>query len=144
MKALALAMIVFLLGHHTHETAPKLADAIDTVCDGDVECVLDAVATCYVETRCQMHLCERNGCGPFQQLARYADHPALVDLSNNLRRVRLAESPRIAAEQWKIKRDKYKARHGDAWPRRYNGSDRAEQYLEHWNRIRARAEVLAK
>ena len=137
----ALVLILSLLGAHTHETAPELADAIDTVCEGDRECVLDAVATCYVETRCQMHLCGSNGCGPFQQLARYVDHPSLVGYTNNTRRVLLAESPRFAAEQWKIKRDKYKARHGDAWPRRYNGSDRAEEYLQHWRRVRARAEA---
>lgn len=136
----ALALIIALLGHHTHDTAPELADAIDAVCDGDRDCTLDAVATCYVETRCQMHLCERNGCGPFQQLARYVDHPAIVGMSNSGRRAVLASDPQIAAEQWLIKRDKYRARHGDTWPRRYNGSDRAEQYLQHWNRIRARAE----
>lgn len=138
----ALALIIALLGHHTHETAPELAGAIDAVCDGDRECLLDAVATCYVETRCQMHLCSNrsSACGPFQQLARYADHDALIDLTNNARRVILAEDPQIAAEQWKIKRDKYKARHGNMWPRRYNGGARAEQYLQHWNRIRARAE----
>lgn len=136
----ALALILFLLGHHTHETAPELADAIDAVCEGDRECLLDAVATCYVETRCQMSLCERNGCGPFQQLARYADHGALTPLDNAGRREVLANDPQVAAEQWKIKRDKYRARHGDTWPRRYNGSARAEQYLEHWNRVRARAE----
>lgn len=136
----ALALIIALLGHHTHDTAPELADAIDAVCDGDRECVLDAVATCYVETRCQMHLCERNGCGPFQQLARYADHDALIGMTNSERRAILAEDPRIAAEQWKIKRDKYRARHGEMWPRRYNGSENRERYLQHWNRVRARAE----
>lgn len=136
----ALVLIIALLGHHAHETAPELADAIDAVCDEDRECVLDAVATCFVETRCQMHLCARNGCGPFQQLARYADHDALISVTHSARRVMLASDPQIAAEQWKIKRDKYKARHGIMWPRRYNGSERAEQYLQHWLRVRARAE----
>lgn len=138
----ALALIIALLGAHTHETAPELATAIDEVCAEDRACLLDAVATCYVETRCQMHLCARNGCGPFQQLARYVDHPELVGMTHSGRRAVLASDPQIAAEQWLIKRDKYRARHGAAWPRRYNGSDRAEQYLEHWNRVRARAEAV--
>lgn len=137
----ALPLIIALLGPHVHESAPELATAIDAVCaDRSPACVLDAVATCYVETRCQMHLCGRNGCGPFQQLARYADHESLVGMTNSGRRAVLASDPQIAAEQWLIKRDKYRARHGETWPRRYNGSDRAEQYLQHWRRVRARAE----
>lgn len=136
----ALTLIIALLGHHTHDTAPELAGAIDAVCDGSDRCVLDAVATCYVETRCQMHLCERNGCGPFQQLARYADHRELTPHDNAGRRRILEADPRVAAEQWKIKRDKYRARWGARWPWRYNGSARAEQYQQHWMRVRARAE----
>lgn len=140
----ALTLIIALLGHHTHSTAPELGEAIDTVCAGDRDCILDAVATCYMETRCRVGICREGGsdCGPFQQIARYADHPALVGMSNGGRMAVLRDDVQVATEQWKIKRDKYKARHGDRWPYRYNGSPRAEQYLEHWERVRARAEGL--
>lgn len=136
----AFALILALLGHHTHHTAERLGAAIDAVCDGDRDCVLDAVATCYVETRCQMGLCGSNGCGPFQQLARYADHDALAAMTITDRRAALENNATIAAEQWLIKRNKYRQRWGDRWPWRYNGSDNAERYFNHWTRVRARME----
>lgn len=115
-----------------------LADSIDRYCD-DLECRADAVATCYVETRCQLGHCGRNGCGPFQQLARYADDiPELVPLTNPERRELLNSCTDIATRQYLAVMQRYRARHGAAWPRRYNGSERKEQYLEHWLRIRAR------
>lgn len=118
---------------------PDLADAIDRVCGPSSACRADAVATCYVETRCQTHHCGRNGCGPFQQLARYADDvPELEGLSYEERRALLVSDPVIAAAQWKAVKDRYEARHGNRWPHRYNGSPNADRYLEQWTAIRAR------
>lgn len=116
-----------------------LADAIDRVCP-DLACRMDAVTTCYLESRCQMNICRKGGtdCGPFQQIARYADHPELEGLSTREIMERLNTDPVLATEQWLRKRDRYARTHGDAWPRRYNGSARAEQYLINWRRVRAR------
>lgn len=136
----AYLLILALLGPHTHATAGELGAAIDAVCACDHECTLDAVATCYMETRCQLGLCGRNGCGPFQQLPRYVSHEALVGMGDSGRRAALRDDAQLAAEQWKLKRDRYKARFGARWPARYNGSARAEQYLDNWTRVRARAE----
>ena len=115
-----------------------LADAIDRHCD-DVACRADAVATCYVETRCQLGHCGSNGCGPFQQLGRYADDiPELVELTIPERRELLNTCPDTAMRQYLAVMTRYRSRYGDRWPRRYNGSARADAYLEHWWTIRRR------
>lgn len=138
----SLTLILALLGPHTHPTAPEVAEAIDTVCAGDRDCTLDAVATCWMETRCRMHVCREGGtdCGPFQQLARYADHPELVTLSTADRMHVLNTNALIAAEQWLRKRARYTATHGARWPERYNGGPHKARYLERWRRVRTRAE----
>lgn len=139
----ALPLIIALLGAHTHATAPELAEAIDLVCDGDRECVMDAVATCYVETRCQLGHCGRNGCGPFQQLARYADDtPELVPLTHAERREALNGCAVTATRQWLAVRDRYAARWGGRWPWRYNGSANAERYNADWWTVRRRMERM--
>lgn len=117
---------------------PELAAAIDTVCP-DLSCRKDAVATCYVETRCQTQHCERNGCGPYQQLARYADDiPELEAATIDERRRLLVSDPVIATRQWLAVMQRYKRRWGDRWPWRYNGSSNAERYNDFWWSIRRR------
>lgn len=123
---------------------PELAAAIDQVCT-DLACRKDAVATCYVETRCQTHHCARNGCGPYQQLGRYADDiPELEPLDIAERRRLLVEDPVIATKQWHAVMTRYRQRFGERWPWRYNGSDNAERYLENWWNIRNRLTRAAK
>lgn len=118
---------------------PELAAAIDHVCP-DAGCRADAVATCYVETRCQLGHCGASGCGPYQQLARYADDvPELVDLSHAERRHLLDTCPVTATRQWLAVMTRYRARHGDRWPRRYNGHpEHRDAYQAQWWRVRGR------
>lgn len=128
-------IIAAMLGHHTHATSHDIADAIDTVCDGDRECQLDAVATCYRESRCRMGLCESNGCGPFQQLARYA-HETPGDHAE--RRRLLANDALAATKQWHATRERYRARHGDEWIYRYCGRrPMCTGYVQRWKKTRA-------
>lgn len=132
MTAAELMLSLALAVHH------ELASAIDEVCP-DLSCRKDAVATCYVETRCQTHHCARNGCGPYQQLGRYADDiPELVELDVSERRRLLVEDPVVATRQWLAVMTRYRARWGDRWPWRYNGSDNAERYHDHWWQVRRR------
>lgn len=113
---------------------PELARAISDHCGLDDACMLDALATCWVESRCQMAphgLDSPRECGPFQQVRRYADYegrPADDDAACH----ELRTSPETAVRQWRVKRDRYSARHGRNWPRRYNGSHRAEAYQVHF------------
>lgn len=118
---------------------PELADAIDRVCGESISCRADAVTTCWIETRCQTHHCGRNGCGPYQQLARYADDvDELVSMTLDERRQALVSDPELATRQWLAVMTRYEKRWGDRWPWRYNGSEHAERYQQRWQMIRLR------
>lgn len=129
MTALAL-LLVMLAPHHVDDDTRDLMTAIDHLCETP-RCVADAVTTCYIETRCRMGICCSHGCGPYQQLPRYAS----VDGAT---RETLPVDPVVATRQFLAKRERYRRSHGSAWPRRYNGSDRAEAYFQKWMKINRR------
>lgn len=130
-----IVLLTALLAHHVHDTTHDIADAIDVVCAGDAACQLDAVATCYRESRCRMHLCERSGCGPFQQLAQYA-HETPGDY--NERREILANDALAATRQWHATRERYRTRHGNDWIGRYCGRrEFCVGYVKRWEKTRA-------
>lgn len=133
-----------MLNHHADTYTDEVADGIDRVCES-VECQLDAVATCWIETRCLgENICGKNGCGPFQQVRRYTDIPELEGLSYREKTLILQEDTFVAAKQWKSKRDSYRARHGKTWPVRYNGTENAEAYYRRWQRARSWAQGIEK
>lgn len=138
-------ILAAMLAHHADDFTAEIAEAIDHVCAGDPACQLDAVATCWVETRCRgRDKCGRNGCGPFQQVRRYTTHPRLEGLSYAEKTKILGADAVVAAEQWRLKRDKLKKRFGGVWPKHYNGSENKDQYLEKWKRARAWAASLRR
>ena len=128
-------ILTAMLAHHVHPTTHDVAEAIDVVCEGDVECQMDAVASCYRESRCRMHLCESNGCGPFQQLARYAHE---TEGTYQERREILANDALAATRQWHATRERYRARHGKNWVYRYCGRrEFCVGYVKRWEKTRA-------
>lgn len=123
----------------------NLAEAIEYFCE-DYNCVFDALATCWIESRCQMNphatLTSGGACGPFQQIRRYADHPDLVDLGNRDRCVELRTNPFVAVEQFLIKKERYEATRGQNWPMRYYGGENQEEYLNRFRRARMSVEAI--
>lgn len=136
----ALVLIAMLMpSHHMHESTPDVARAIDEVCGDDHACTLDAVATCYVETRCRAIAGRTSSAsGPWQQLPRYADHPSLDGMSAQAIGEALNTDPVLAAEQWKLKRDRHRARYGARWPLRYHGGETKHVYFKRWKAARER------
>lgn len=134
-------ILTALLGaHHVHDTTPELADAIDLLCDADIECKMDAITTFYRESRCRMNICGRNGCGPFQQLPRYAD--TLDGLSDAKKRSVLSSDALVATRQFLDTRSRYKSRHGENWPNRYAGGRDGYQYR--WYKTRKHVQRIIK
>src|SRR5699024_8924263 len=133
-------ILTAMLGHHVQDSTHDIAEAIDAVCEDDRTCQLDAIASCYRESRCRMHLCESNGCGPFQQLARYAHETAGTHAE---RRETLANDALAATKQWHATRERYRARHGERWVYRYCGRrPMCEGYVKRWEKTRAWAESV--
>lgn len=99
----------------------SLSSAIATVCD-DMECVLEALATGFLETRWRP---DRRGpageCGWAQQMPVYAyELPELEELNNADRCVVLQDDALTAVRQWYQKREYWSARKGERWPCYYN------------------------
>lgn len=99
----------------------SLASAIATVCD-DMDCVLEALATGFLETRWRP---DRRGpageCGWAQQMPRYAyELPELEELDNADRCEVLQDDALTAVRQWYQKREYWSARKGERWPCYYN------------------------
>lgn len=141
---MALVIILSMLAHHADDFSHDIALGIDHACDTD-ECVLDAVATCWVESRCRgIDKCGKNGCGPFQQVRRYTTHPELEGLDYAQKTRVLGRDTIVAAEQWRMKRDKLEKRFGDRWPVHYNGSKNKEAYFVRWKKARAWAASILK
>lgn len=129
-------ILATMLGHHADQATQDVAEGIDQVCD-NVDCQLDAIATCWIETRCtHQEVCGPNGCGPFQQVRRYTDIPELEGLTYAQKTILLETDMLVAAKQWKSKRDKYKRSHGRSWPIRYNGTKQAKAYYRRWQKAR--------
>ena len=132
-----IVILLTMLTHHADDFTRDIAAGIDAVCAGDEECQLDAIATCWVESRCRgIDKCD-GACGPFQQIRKYTTHPELEGLTYEEKGVILGRDTIVATEQWKMKRDKLRARFGKSWPKHYNGGKRKEAYLERWRKARA-------
>lgn len=130
-----IAIILAMLAHHADDFTHDIAAGIDAVCESDA-CRLDAIATCWVETRCRgIDKCD-GACGPFQQIRKYSSHPELEGLSYAEKGRILGRDTVVAAQQWKLKRDKLRARFGEDWPKHYNGGARKGIYLERWKKAR--------
>jgi hypothetical protein len=99
----------------------SLAGAIATVCD-DMDCVLEALATGYLETRWRPDRVGAAGeCGFAQQTPAYADElPELERLSNRERCRVLQDDQLTAVRQWYQKRQYWESRKGERWPCYYN------------------------
>lgn len=127
-------------------TVPTVAKAIDVVCAttaNPTRCQLDAVATCYKESRCQLGLTSSTGAGgPFQQQPEYA---YTIEGSLNHRRDVLNTDAMAATKQWLAKRARYSHEvyhYGRKWYLRYAGG--LENHYEKWLEVRswAKSEML--
>src|SRR5699024_8798796 len=138
-----ITIILAMLAHHADDFTHDIAAGIDAVCESDT-CRLDAIATCWVETRCR-GIDKCNGaCGPFQQIRKYSSHPELEGLSYEEKGRILGRDTVVATEQWKLKRDKLKARFRKRWPKHQYGGKRKVVYIERWNKARRWAEWIKK
>lgn len=99
----------------------SLAGAIATVCD-DMDCVIEALATGFLETRWRPDRVGPAGeCGWAQQIPAYAyELPEFRDLNNRERCRLLQEDHLVAVRQWYQKREYWESRKGNRWPCYYN------------------------
>lgn len=137
----SIIIITTLLGGQVHETTPEIARAIDATCAGDTTCQLDAIAVCYIESRCRMVGCNSSdACGPWQQKPRYA-----YEVEGD-RRLALTTDAKAAARQFVAKRARYMRLHGDKWIRRYAGGTEASNDVAEarYHRVLARIKRIAR